>query len=60
MSRSVSGEDATTPGDDLDQNIDDSIDSNDDYRVPKIDYEKGKNKFPRIVFHKNNSEKSNN
>jgi hypothetical protein len=46
MSRPVSGGDPTTTGDDLDQNIDGSVDSNDDFRMPKIDYEKGKIFFP--------------
>ncbi len=36
MSHSVSG------GDDLDQNNDGSLDSNDDYPIAKIDDEKGK------------------
>ncbi len=61
MSQSVSGGDATTTGDDLDQNIDGSVDSNDDYQIPRTDYEKGKNKFlykfSWLFFHKNNSEK---
>ena len=43
MSQSVSGGDATTTGDDLDQNFDGSIDSNDDDdRLPTTDYTKGK------------------
>jgi hypothetical protein len=42
MSQPMSGGDVTTTADDLDQNLDGSIDSNDDYRIPKIDYEKGK------------------
>jgi hypothetical protein len=36
MSQSASG------ADDLDQNIDGSTDSNDDYQMPTTDYEKGK------------------
>lgn len=52
MSQSVSVGDGATVGDDLDQNLDGSVDSNDDYRMPKTNYGKGKIKFS----HKINSE----
>jgi hypothetical protein len=42
MSQSVSGGDVTTTGDDLDQNFDGSVDSNDDFQILNKDYEKGK------------------
>ena len=42
MSQSASGADATTTGDDVDQNNDGSTDSNDDYQIATIDYDKGK------------------
>jgi hypothetical protein len=42
MSQSASGADAATTADDLDQNIDGSTDSNDEYQMLTTDYEKGK------------------
>ena len=42
MSQSASGADAATTADDLDQNVDGSTDSNDDYQMLTTDYEKGK------------------
>ena len=42
MSQSASGADATSTADDLDQNIDGSTDSNDDYQMSTADYEKGR------------------
>ncbi len=42
MSHSASGADATPSGDELDRHTNSSIDSNKDYPIPSIDYEKGK------------------
>lgn len=46
MSQSISvGDVATTTGDDLDANIDGSVDSNDEYQRSGTNYEKGKLRF---------------